>query len=333
MSGLDRVGSGERGDRRSNACDPRPPASGERQLLDRSREQRVGLLVSSQRVLGESRARRCDAFAHRRRTLTLARREVYRARPRDHDNEIEPIEERTGKLVAVRGEPLCGARARDRRISPRTAGTEIHRPDELERRRVERSPFRSGDADHAVLERLSQCLERWADELGQLIEQQHPVVREARLAGSRTAPTADDRRRGGGVVRRAKRRARDERVLDAEDSCDRVDPCHLERRARVRAAARARATGARASSSRCRVGRPAEGCAVRPPRSPAHGGLSPGRGRRRDPAKRSERRRSAVGWARARARRGGRRPPRRGARPAPARSLRARPRAPSARRR
>jgi hypothetical protein len=56
---------------------------------------------------------------------------------------------------------------------------------------------------------------------------------EARLPRSRPASAADDRRSGCRVVRRAKGRDRDERMLDAEDARDRVDPCHLERRGLV----------------------------------------------------------------------------------------------------
>ena len=54
-------------------------------------------------------------------------------------------------------------------------------------------PSTRGDADHTVLERLAQRLERGPDELGQLVEQQHAVMREARLAGPRPASAADDR--------------------------------------------------------------------------------------------------------------------------------------------
>ncbi len=104
----------------------------------------------------ESRARRCDTLADRSGTLAPSGSELDRARARDDDHEVESIEQRAGELVAVGGEPLRGARARDRRISARTARAQIHRPDELERRRVERRPFGAGDADLTVLERLSQ---------------------------------------------------------------------------------------------------------------------------------------------------------------------------------
>ena len=156
---LDRVGSGERGDRRRDARDTRTSASRERQLLDGPREQRIGLLVSARSPRGESRARRSDPLADRSGSLALPCGELDRARARDHDHEVETIEQRARELVAVRGEPLGGTRARDRRISARAARAQIHRPDELERRRVERRPFGAGDADLTVLERLSQCLQ------------------------------------------------------------------------------------------------------------------------------------------------------------------------------
>ena len=55
-------------------------------------------------------------------------------------------------------------------------------------------------------------------------------MREARFAGANSRPAADDRRRGGAVVRRAKRWHGDERLLGREQAGHRVDAGHLERR-------------------------------------------------------------------------------------------------------
>ena len=87
--------------------------------------------------------------------------------------------------------------------------------------------------DEAVLERLAQRLERRPLELGELVEEQHAAMREARLARPEVRPAADDRGGRGAVVGRAERRACDERLLVVHEAGDRVDPRHLERGGRV----------------------------------------------------------------------------------------------------
>jgi hypothetical protein len=59
----------------------------------------------------------------------------------------------------------------------------------------------------AVLERLAQRLERGPRELRQLVEEQHAVVGECRLARRGLAAAADQAGRGDRVVRRAERAA------------------------------------------------------------------------------------------------------------------------------
>jgi hypothetical protein len=52
-----------------------------------------------------------------------------------------------------------------------------------------------------VLERLAECLEDVAIELGQLVEEEDPVVCPGHLAGHEPRPASDDRGVGAGVVR------------------------------------------------------------------------------------------------------------------------------------
>ena len=85
------------------------------------------------------------------------------------------------------------------------------------------------DGDLAVLERLAQHLEHVAAELGQLVEEEHAVVRQRHLAGPRDGAAADQAGVGDGVVRRAERPGRDERPVRARSAADRVDPRRLER--------------------------------------------------------------------------------------------------------
>ena len=91
------------------------------------------------------------------------------------------------------------------------------------------APAYARDADGAVLERLPERFQDGPRELGQLVEQQHAVVGQARLAGSGSGPAADDRRRGGRMMRGAKRRRSDQRALRRQQAGDRMDPRHLER--------------------------------------------------------------------------------------------------------
>ena len=139
-------------------------------------------------------------------------------------------------------------------------------------------------------------------------------MREARLARPEVRPAADDRGRRGAVVRRAERRAGDERLLVVHETGDRMDPRHLERGGGVE---RRQDPGQPAREHRLpRAGRPAEEDVVAARGRQLEG--APGAflsadvgevGRRRGAAARSER---AEPRAPARARRAGTRPPPRG---------------------
>jgi hypothetical protein len=114
---------------------------------------------------------------------------------------------------------LRGAGALGRRVAARAAWTEVHGRDEGEARREQRSPAHARDADDAVLQRLPERLERRPLELGQLVEEQHPAVRKARLARARaTGAATDERGHGGAVVWRAEGRLGDERPLGREQT-------------------------------------------------------------------------------------------------------------------
>src|SRR5439155_851979 len=69
------------------------------------------------------------------------------------------------------------------------------------------------DDELAVLERLAQCFERGTLELRELIQQQDAAMREAGFARPQSRPAADDRGRRRAVMRRAKRRVPDQRMV------------------------------------------------------------------------------------------------------------------------
>ena len=88
-------------------------------------------------------------------------------------------------------------------LSEITAGTGIHRGDQLEARRIFHLQRGARDRHHAAFERLAQALEHAAIELGQFIEKQHAAMRETHLAGPRLRTAADDGAGGRGVMWRA----------------------------------------------------------------------------------------------------------------------------------
>src|SRR5207249_1189326 len=103
-------------------------------------------------------------------------------------------EKRARQLVAKGREALRGARALRAGVPTAAARAEVHRRDELEARGEERPPACSRDADRSVLERLAKRLERGSLELRHLVQEEHAPMRKARLARTRTRPTADDGR-------------------------------------------------------------------------------------------------------------------------------------------
>src|SRR3989442_13354240 len=99
-------------------------------------------------------------------------------------------------------------------MTPKTG--EIDRADELEPRGEAGAAFGAGDHDLAVLDRRPERLESRPLELRQLVQEQDAAMGERRLAGPRPAAAADDRDRGGAVVRRPERGRGDERVPRVE---------------------------------------------------------------------------------------------------------------------
>jgi len=143
--------------------------------------------------------------------------------------EVEAVEKRARHLFPVGGEPLRRAATLDTRIPPRPTRAQIHRSYEHKAGGKDDPTGDAGHGDCAVLERLAQGFDRGPNELSQLVEQEHAVMREARLAGPRPDSTAYDRRRGGGVMRGAERRFVHDPAPRSQEAGHGVDPRHLER--------------------------------------------------------------------------------------------------------
>ena len=122
------------------------------------------------------------------------------------DVQVDAIEQRprdAGEVTAHRRRRAAAAAGRIARIA---AGAGIHGGDELEARRELAAPGGARDADRTGLERLAQRLEDVAAVLRQLVEKQDAAMRERYLARPQPPASADHGRRGGAMVRRAKRR-------------------------------------------------------------------------------------------------------------------------------
>ena len=81
------------------------------------------------------------------------------------------------------------------------AGARVHRADQLKPGGKLRAPRRPRNGDRAVFQGLAQRLQRGPGELGQLIEEQHTMVRQRNLARSRRRATPHQRHGAGSVVR------------------------------------------------------------------------------------------------------------------------------------
>jgi hypothetical protein len=144
------------------------------------------------------------------------------------NQQIESIEQRARELVTVCSDALRGAGALRRRVAPASTGAQVHRPNEHEPCRKERSSLRASNLDRTVLERLAKRFQRRSIELRQLVQEEDALVGQAGLPRLRARPAAHDRSRGRGVVRSAKRRALDEGTPGRQEARHRVDAGHLE---------------------------------------------------------------------------------------------------------
>ena len=117
---------------------------------------------------------------------------------------------RSGPLSRRRCRARSPSEQRQRSAGREPAGAGVRRGDEHEPRREDRAPLPADDHRPAVLERLAERLEGRARELAELVEEQHAVVGQARLAGHGDRAAADEPGGADGVVRRAEGAVLDE---------------------------------------------------------------------------------------------------------------------------
>src|SRR5687767_4728164 len=138
------------------------------------------------------------------RRLALYRSEKLGfARCRDLELDVDAIGQRSRDAAAVARNALGRAAAAPAAIAAVTARTGVHRGDELEARREKGLARGARDRHASGLERLAQRFEHVAVKLRQLVEKEHPVVRERDLARPRQVAATDERGARGAVVRSA----------------------------------------------------------------------------------------------------------------------------------
>ena len=177
----------------------------------------------------------------------------------------------------------CGVHRHSRtRVAGEAARTRIHRADEHEARGKHGRPRGPRDRDAPSSSGWRSTSSDAAAELEHLVEEQHAVVREADLAGTRLRPAADERRVGDRVMRRAKRPLGEQAAAGRQQTGHRVDRRRLRALRRTSAAAGSPASASPSSSCRRPAGRPAAGCGRRRPRSRARAAPAADRARPRD---------------------------------------------------
>ena len=172
-------------------------------------------------------ARRPDPSALGLRGRRRRLREALGVGALDVDEEVDAVEQRAAQPPGVAGEiRLAAAAAARGRVAARAR---VGGGDEQEARREDRRALAAHDRHAAVLQRLAQRLERRPRELGQLVEEEHAVMGEARLPRQRAArrrppartPRSCDAARGTGARPTSPRAA----MLPG----DAVDARHLDR--------------------------------------------------------------------------------------------------------
>jgi hypothetical protein len=120
-----------------------------------------------------------DALADRRRGLPgLFAEKFALGEARDHEPDVDAVQQRAGELGVVGLQTVLSARATADDVPREAARARVRGGDEREPRGEHHRAHHPRD-DHApVLERLSQAFDRVAAELRELVEEQHPVVRQ-----------------------------------------------------------------------------------------------------------------------------------------------------------
>ena len=108
------------------------------------------------------------------------------------DLQVDAVEQRPGNPGAITRHLIGVAAAFARCVAQIAAGAGVHRGHQLKARREIRLTRRARNRHAARLQRLAQHFEYAAVKLGQLVEEQHTVMRERNLAGARHCAAAHE---------------------------------------------------------------------------------------------------------------------------------------------
>lgn len=154
-------------------------------------------LAAGQQGIGLALARQLhgpcpgDPGTHGRRGFTRGSGLQFAGRQgRDFQHQVDAVQQRPGELVVVTGDLLRRAPAASVRVAMIAAGTGVHGCDQLYAGWKLGAPGRPRDGDATAFQGLPQGLQHAFLELGQFVEEQHPVVGQADLAGPGCAAAA-----------------------------------------------------------------------------------------------------------------------------------------------
>lgn len=169
-----------------------------------------------------------NASSHSGREFGPARSdELLVINPRDVDEHVDAVEQRSGDATLVPAYELQRAATLSRRVAEVTAGARVHCRHEHEVGRKRGRKPSPTDGDHTVLQGLAQDFEYLRRELWELIEEEHSTMAECYFAWARDRPATDKTSVGDGVVGRAEGARRDEAGSGGQETGDAVDSGHL----------------------------------------------------------------------------------------------------------
>ncbi len=116
--------------------------------------------------------------------------ELPKRNRRDLYVEVDPVQERTRHLRPITLYVHRIASAPPRVVSVPTTRTRVHRSGQHESRRVSGGRTGSRMGHHPILQRLTQRLEYMPAVLGELVQEQDSLVRQADLTGPRDRPSS-----------------------------------------------------------------------------------------------------------------------------------------------
>ena len=160
-------------------------------------------------------ARRRHARGDLDRSLRRRRQDqIGRGHRRHLDAQIDAVHQRArdARLVIAGAAVDAAALAGIAGLERIAAATWIHRRDQHEAGRVGDAMIGARHRDLAVLQRLAQGIQHARIEFGQLVEEQHALMRQRDLAGLGADAAAGERSHAGGMMRRAERPPRRQRA-------------------------------------------------------------------------------------------------------------------------